>query len=198
MCRYTPEGGHDWCSGYHSGVYRATRFDAENMFEVPELIPVAIIDLPFALAIDTLLLPYDLGVVIKDSYKQSKWEQIQAKKLKSTLEAMNKTTFSCPEGHRLKVKEWLKDDSATRYCVAGNLKDGPHESWKAQHIDITGGYSRGLKHGEWIWFNKDGSIWQKALYYEGDIFSFRQLTSKGWEPVPHLKNDRPKTPEPEE
>lgn len=199
MCHYNTDSKYNFCGDY-SGVYRSTRYDVVGFYEFPPYIPAFIIDLPFALVVDTLLLPYDLGVVINDQYEEWQEDQRKTKKLALTSKVMSQSPFSCPDGATLKIKEGfvrLGEISISRYCVTEHLKDGPYESWMAQHLDIRGGYSRGFKHGEWIWFNEDGSIWQKALYFEGNLLSMRHLTSNGWEPAPHIKK-RSKTPETEE
>jgi len=196
LCHFGKSGKYLNCE-FDDGIYRATRHDVVNTYNAPDMFFLFIFDLPFALVIDTLLLPYDSVVFIKDKFEESKSRTAEENKFALTLAAMNKVPFSCPDGAMPKINKW-STLSYSRYCVSEKLKDGPWEVWRSQYLEIKGSYKRGFKHGEWIWFNEDGSIFQKALYYEGDIFSFVQQTSKGWEPVPHLKNDRPKKPETED
>jgi hypothetical protein len=99
------------------------------------------------------------------------------KSMKDTLSSMNSTPFSCIDGSTPKIERW-GFLGYSRYCEIRNLKDGPWEAWEGQYRNIKGSFSQGFQHGEWIWFNKDGSQSQQAQYSLGKELSKVSVDTK--------------------
>jgi len=84
---------------------------------------------------------------------------------KETWEAMKDSPFSCPPGTEVTYRAW-SENGRQRYCE--KAKDGPWEAWMSGYKWVQGYYKSGKEHGEWVWFNEDGTV-SKTISYENGV-----------------------------
>ncbi|QKK11180.1 MAG: hypothetical protein HND59_05765 [Pseudomonadota bacterium] len=81
-----------------------------------------------------------------------------------TWDAMQKQAFNCPEGTEVTYRGW-SENGRMRYCEPS--KNGAWEAWMSGYKWVQGTYINGKEHGEWLWFNKDGSVSKRIIYVYG-------------------------------
>lgn len=81
-----------------------------------------------------------------------------------TWDVMKSNPLECPPGTKLTYRGW-SENGTQRYCEA--LKNGPWEAWMSGYKWVQGTYKNGKEHGEWLWFNKDGSVSKRIIYVNG-------------------------------
>lgn len=72
--------------------------------------------------------------------------------------------FECPPGLEEKTERWSKL-GYSRSCV--KPKHGKWEAWSEGYKHIDGFYHNGKKHGNWVFYNSDGSVSQEITYKDG-------------------------------
>jgi len=152
---------------YEDGVYRATRHDAVMM---SEMFFLSVLDLPFALVTDTLILPYDIVLAINKKYEKEQRNESDLSNLHTVLVELNMSSpINCPSQIEPKIEKWSY--GYERYCEKDNIKDGPWEAWLEQQIRIKGAYKHGLAHGEWVYLDSVGTVKCTIGYSEGTVVS---------------------------
>ena len=81
--------------------------------------------------------------------------------------ALTRTELRCPSGSRVRVERWSKV-GWIRFCARDGEKHGAWQAWERQRIVISGGFSRGKRHGPWEYYNEDGST-QSILEYSSGL-----------------------------
>lgn len=82
----------------------------------------------------------------------------------STWEAMKGGIFECPPDLEEKTERWSKL-GYSRSCV--KTKHGKWEAWSEGYKNIDGFYHNGKGHGNWVYYNPDGSVSKEITYKEG-------------------------------
>ncbi len=109
-----------------------------------------------AYAVGTLSFAYLLFMALFSSYLSGS--------AKETWEAMQNSPFSCPPGTEVTYRNWA-ENGRQRYCE--KVKEGPWEAWMSGYKWVQGNYKDGKEHGEWVRFNKDGTVRETTTYENG-------------------------------
>ncbi len=76
---------------------------------------------------------------------------------------MSEVDFKCPPNAQAEISGWGKN-GLSRTCKTRN---GHWQGWDNGVLRVDGYYLNDKKHGEWVWYTKEGDVEKKVTYRNG-------------------------------
>jgi hypothetical protein len=85
--------------------------------------------------------------------------------MRETYDAISKVTLPCEPNTSRTLERWSKNGYSIS-CQNNGVKDGPWQAWRDGHLAVSGHYSKGKRHGEWLVYSSDGKSLYRTIKYE--------------------------------
>ena len=85
-------------------------------------------------------------------------------------DAVSKISLACSEGAKQTIERWSLTGHSVA-CRRNGVEHGPWQAWENARLHIKGEFKEGAKHGTWLVYNKDGSVYRTVRYDSGKEIS---------------------------